>query len=102
MNLYLRILSYVKPYRLSVFVSLLSSFLSVPTLILSIVRMVALFVPLAILLESYLGVWGIYSAIGISNVVMGVWSVLWVRSMLRKEIGRRERDLSFVPVLPGS
>ena len=74
----------------------------IPTLILSIVRMVALFVPLAILLESYFGVWGIYSAIGISNVVMGVWSVLWVRSMLRKEISRRERDLSFVPVLSGS
>ncbi len=66
----------------------------IPTLTLSLVRMVVLFVPLALLLESYFAVWGIYAAIGVSNIVMGVWSVLWVRAMLRKEIQRREIDVN--------
>jgi putative MATE family efflux protein len=60
----------------------------IPTLVLSIVRMLILFVPLALLLEINFGYWGIYAAISLCNLVMGVWSVLWVRAMLRREIDR--------------
>ena len=59
-----------------------------PTLVLSLVRMLVLFVPLAVLLEVGLGSWGIYAAIAVCNLVLGVWSVMWVRAMLRREIER--------------
>ena len=59
-----------------------------PTLVLSVVRMLVLFVPLALLLETGFGYWGIYGAISICNLVLGIWSVVWVRAMLRREIER--------------
>jgi putative MATE family efflux protein len=60
----------------------------IPTLILSVVRMVVLFIPLALLMDAWFGYKGIFGAAAICNIVLGVWSFGWVRSMLRKEIAR--------------
>ncbi|MDH3642723.1 MAG: MATE family efflux transporter [Gammaproteobacteria bacterium] len=59
-----------------------------PTLILSMLRMVVLFIPLALLMDGWFGYRGIFGAAAICNIVLGVLSFGWVRSMLRKEIVR--------------
>jgi putative MATE family efflux protein len=59
-----------------------------PTLVLSLVRMVVLFIPLALVMNEWFGYKGVFGAAAISNVVLGGLSFGWVRSMLRKEIAR--------------
>jgi putative MATE family efflux protein len=59
-----------------------------PTLILSLLRMVVLFIPLALIMNGWLGYRGIFGAAAISNIVLGVLSFSWVRSTLRTQIAR--------------
>ncbi|MCZ6710073.1 MAG: MATE family efflux transporter [Gammaproteobacteria bacterium] len=59
-----------------------------PTLVLSLVRMVVLFIPLALVMNEWFGYKGVFGAAAICNVVLGGLSFGWVRSMLRKEIAR--------------
>ena len=59
-----------------------------PTLVLSLVRMVVLFVPLALAMNVWFGYRGIFAAAAICNIVLGVLSFGWIRSTLRKEIAR--------------
>ncbi len=59
-----------------------------PTLVLSLFRMVVLFIPLALVMNTWFGYRGIFGAAAICNIRLGVVSFGWVRSMLRKEIAR--------------
>ncbi|MDA1077157.1 MAG: MATE family efflux transporter, partial [Proteobacteria bacterium] len=59
-----------------------------PTLIMSLGRMLVLYVPMAFLGDRLWGYPGIFAATAAANVLMGIVSVLWVRGMLRNEIGR--------------
>ncbi len=57
-----------------------------PTLILSVARMIVVYIPLAITLEIWLGYRGIYAAAAVCNVIMGLTAVGWVRQTLNREI----------------
>ena len=57
-----------------------------PTLILSIARMIVVYIPLAITLEIWLGYRGIYAAAAVCNVIMGLTAVGWVKQTLNREI----------------
>jgi putative MATE family efflux protein len=59
-----------------------------PTLVLSVLRMVVLFIPLALAMDAWFGYRGVFGAAAICNIVLGVLSFGWVRSMLKKEIAR--------------
>ena len=59
-----------------------------PTLVLSLVRMVVLFIPLALVMNEWFGYKGVFGAAAICNVVLGGLSFGWVRSMLRTAIAR--------------
>lgn len=60
----------------------------IPTLILSIARMIVVYVPLALALEIWLGYRGIYAAAALCNVIMGCTAFGWIRQTLNKEIRR--------------
>ena len=59
----------------------------IPPTLLSIFRAIIIYVPLALLLDHYWGYIGIFVAAMISNLVFGVVSWLWQRSMLRGVMG---------------
>jgi putative MATE family efflux protein len=59
-----------------------------PTLLLSLLRMVVLFIPLALAMDNWFGYRGVFGAAAVCNIVLGVLSFGWVRSMLNKEIAR--------------
>jgi len=59
-----------------------------PSLIMSVARMLVVYVPLALLLEIWFGYRGIYAAAGISNVVVGIVAARWVNHTLAHEISR--------------
>lgn len=59
-----------------------------PSLIMSVARMLVVYVPLALLLEIWFGYRGIYAAAGISNVAVGIVSARWVNHTLAHEISR--------------
>lgn len=59
-----------------------------PSLIMSVARMVVVYVPLALLLEIWFGYRGIYAAAGIANVVVGIVAARWVNHTLAHEISR--------------
>lgn len=60
-----------------------------PPLVLSVVRMAVLYVPLAFLLRDWFGYAGIFVAAAVCNLVLGVWSMVWVRRFLDRESARR-------------
>ena len=62
-----------------------------PSLIMSVARMLVVYVPLALLLEIWFGYYGIYAAAAIANVVVGVVSARWVKHTLAHEISRELR-----------
>jgi predicted MFS family arabinose efflux permease len=59
--------------------------------------MVVLFIPLAIAMDAWFGYRGIFGAAAICNIVLGVLSFGWVRSMLKKEIARHGPQVGAVP-----
>lgn len=59
-----------------------------PTLIISIMRMVVVYIPMAIVGNIYWGYPGIFVATSLANVIMGLVAVVWGRSMLAREIRR--------------
>ena len=59
-----------------------------PTLILSISRMIIIYIPLALLLEIWFGYRGIYAAAAVCNVIMGWAAVTWVKRTLGTQISR--------------
>ncbi|MCZ6619665.1 MAG: MATE family efflux transporter [Gammaproteobacteria bacterium] len=63
-----------------------------PTLIMSVARMLVVYVPVALYLETWFGYRGIYAAAGVANVVVGIVSVRWVNHTLAHEISRGLRN----------
>lgn len=59
-----------------------------PTLILSISRMIIVYIPLALLLEIWFGYRGIFAAAAVCNVIMGWSAVVWVKQTLGTQIRR--------------
>jgi len=59
-----------------------------PTLILSISRMIIVYIPLALLLEIWFGYRGIFAAAAVCNVIMGWSAVAWVKQTLGTQIRR--------------
>jgi Na+-driven multidrug efflux pump len=55
-----------------------------PSLVLSLVRMLVLYVPLALLGDALCGYQGVFAAAAASNVAIGVASMLWVRRTLAR------------------
>ena len=58
-------------------------------LVLSVTRMIVFYVPLALLLESWLDYAGIYVAAAICNLLMGGIAFFWVRRFLAVQIARQ-------------
>ena len=56
-----------------------------PALILSVARLVVVFIPLALVLKSALGYLGVFVAIALSNVIVGLVSWYWCRRVMKNE-----------------
>lgn len=59
-----------------------------PGLVLSVMRMIIVYIPLAMLFNFYWGYIGVFVATGIANCVMGVLSYVWCRRTIRTSISR--------------
>jgi putative MATE family efflux protein len=57
-----------------------------PALVLSLLRMVAIYIPLAFAGDYLLGYRGVYAAAGLANVLIGVLALLWLRKVMAKEM----------------
>ncbi|MFT7672592.1 MAG: putative MATE family efflux protein [Gammaproteobacteria bacterium] len=55
----------------------------IPALVISIMRLLVIFVPLALVLLNYFGLAGIYAAIAGSNVLVGVGAMIWTSRRCR-------------------
>ena len=67
-----------------------------PPTLLSILRTIVVYVPLALLFDHLWGYIGIFSALSISNLLFGVVAWGWGRRMLGREIALKQRRLSAV------
>lgn len=56
-----------------------------PPLVLSILRIGAFYVPLALLGSRYFGYTGIFAAVALTNVVLGLWGRAWNRRVVARE-----------------
>lgn len=63
-----------------------------PGLVMSIARMAVVYIPLALLFNSWWGYIGVFVATAVSNLVMGVISYLWSHQVLKTEIRRQMPD----------
>ena len=59
-----------------------------PPLALSLLRLLALYVPLAFLASRYFGYVGVFAAAAFANVVLGLWGRAWNRRVFRQERAR--------------
>ncbi|MCH7743087.1 MAG: MATE family efflux transporter [Proteobacteria bacterium] len=57
-----------------------------PTTVLSLLRMIVVYIPLAILFDHYWGYIGVFLATGVANVIMGGVAFYWSRRTLAREI----------------
>jgi putative MATE family efflux protein len=57
-----------------------------PALIISIMRLLIIFVPLALVLSEFFGLSGIYAAIAISNLVVGAGAMIWTNRRCRGDV----------------
>lgn len=62
-----------------------------PTLVLSLLRMIVLYIPMALIMETLFGYAGIFAAAAVCNCLFGGLAYGWVRRMLHKEISRHGR-----------
>lgn len=60
----------------------------IPNLIMSIMRMVVVYLPMAVVGDMYWGYLGIFVATSLANVIMGLVAFVWGRSILTREISR--------------
>lgn len=58
----------------------------IPALIISIMRLLVIFVPLALVLVNYFGLPGIYAAIAGSNVLVGAGAMIWTSRRCRGDV----------------
>jgi putative MATE family efflux protein len=68
-----------------------------PPLIISLLRMLILYIPLALLGDHLFGYRGVFMATAISTVLLGIVSWHWNRQVINREIRKNRRD-----TLPGS
>ena len=59
-----------------------------PPLLLSLLRIGAFYVPLALLASRWFGYAGVFAALACTNVVMGLWGRAWNRRLIRRERNR--------------
>ena len=57
-----------------------------PALIISVMRLLVIFVPLAYLLIEFFGLPGIYGAIAGSNVLVGIGAMIWTGRKCRGDV----------------
>lgn len=57
----------------------------IPAVYVSLARMIVIYVPLAFLLDAYLGVAGIFIAYAVANVLTGIMSYAWARSCINEQ-----------------
>lgn len=57
-----------------------------PPTILSVLRTIVVYIPLALLFDHYWGFVGIFIALAVSNVLFGVAAYFWARAMLHREV----------------
>jgi Na+-driven multidrug efflux pump len=57
-----------------------------PTTVMSLFRMIVVYIPLAILFDEYWGYIGIFIATSVANVIMGCVAFFWSRNMLAREV----------------
>lgn len=50
----------------------------IPSLIMSFCRLLAIYIPLALMLEEFFGATGIYLAIACSNIIVGIGALTWI------------------------
>ncbi len=57
-----------------------------PTTVMSLFRMIVVYIPLAMLFDAYWGYIGIFIATCVANVIMGCVAYFWSRKMLAREV----------------
>jgi putative MATE family efflux protein len=53
----------------------------IPSLVMSFLRLIALYIPLALLLAHYFNILGIYLAGAIANILVGVGAYIWIKQL---------------------
>jgi len=64
-----------------------------PAVHISVVRMVAIYVPLAFVAQKFFGVAGIFVAYAIANVITGVAAYIWARASVEEQCARHARPI---------
>ena len=62
-----------------------------PSLLMSLMRLIVLFIPLALILRDFFDLTGIYLAISLANIVVGAGAFFWVSSLGKH--GKTTRDI---------
>ena len=71
-----------------------------PTLVMSISRMLIVYVPLAMLGDHFFGFKGIFGATAFTNVLMGIGAVWWMQRTLRQQIASRAPSAVAAALVP--
>jgi putative MATE family efflux protein len=64
-----------------------------PALILSLARLLIIYIPMALIASHFYGYVGIFVATALTNVLVGIVAVLWNHRVLKQEQGKLERAL---------
>lgn len=72
-----------------------------PAVWVSVARMLVLYVPLAMLLDRFIGVAGIFAAYAIANVIAGALSYAWARTSVESQCDKHARPV-LAPNVPES
>ena len=67
--------------------------LPIPTLIMSIARMLVILLPLAYILDALIGYRGIFAATSIANLIVAAWGYVWFKRVLRASNRRSIADV---------
>jgi Na+-driven multidrug efflux pump len=61
-----------------------------PSLIMSLLRLIVVFIPLALILQNFFGLAGIYLATSLANIVVGIGAFYWVNKLYKGHHAARE------------
>jgi putative MATE family efflux protein len=65
-----------------------------PTMVLSLARMVVVYIPMAVIFEHYWGYIGVFTATMLANLLMALVAFIWSRRMLKGEIALMQKSPS--------
>lgn len=68
----------------------------IPAVWISVSRMVFIYIPLAIVAQRFLGIWGIFGAYAVANIVTGAIAYLWARASVQEQCDRHEAPSSMM------